>query len=151
MKITHRIPWNAPYAYTEIEYEDTDENVALAEAIEEARVAEALAFPAAAQRAPYEPGEPERVADPEDNRQPARRVAQRAPGGPQQAGNAYGVVLTCPIHPGAVLQPSVKNKNMDWIDELGRDIPASWFHTGPDGKSCSTYQSKAVWPQAASR
>jgi hypothetical protein len=68
-------------------------------------------------------------------------------GGPRKAGNPYGVTLYCPKHPNEELIPSTLNKDMDEveIDGVMKAIPASWWHTGPDKKSCSTYQSKAIW------
>jgi hypothetical protein len=61
----------------------------------------------------------------------------------QQQG--YPMRLECPKHQGEELRPSVRNKEMDYIDQIDMEIPASWFHTGPDGKSCSSYQSAAIW------
>src|SRR3990167_5626332 len=61
------------------------------------------------------PRETERVADPEDNRVRPPQGAQQAPQRQQGASNPYGVTLRCPEH-GDILRPSVKNKNMDYIE-----------------------------------
>lgn len=74
-----------------------------------------------------------------------RAPRQRAPArqARQQQQRDYGVTLQCPEH-GATLQPSLKNKTMDVDEETGREIPASWWHTTEDGKSCSVWRSRAV-------
>lgn len=111
---------------------------------------------------PPEPDAPRPPQRPQGAPQPGTRPMAGATGngsGQRSAThqpNAYGVTLYCPIHEGAVLAPSVRNKNMDYVESIEREIPASWFHTGPDGKSCSTYQSRAIWgpvvaPAAAAR
>jgi hypothetical protein len=89
---------------------------------------------------------PPSYAPPPSNPAPARPQGGSRPSqGPQNGGNNYGVRLLCGEHGNAELRPSVKNKNMDYIEDLGRAIPASWFHTTPDGKTHTVYQSKAVW------
>ena len=78
-----------------------------------------------------------------DSQGPHREIRQ--PGRPQQPqGNRWGITLLCPEHR-VELVPSVKNRTMDFIDELGQEIPASWFHKLADGKSHSVYQTKAIW------
>lgn len=71
--------------------------------------------------------------------QPLPRPSSAAPaqGRPSQA----GVTFKCPEH-GDELRPSVRNKTMDYVEELGMELPASWFHSGPDGRTCSVYLSR---------
>lgn len=112
---------------------------------------------------PPEPDAPRPQQRPQQAAQPPQQTrsgngngsAQGRTGGAQ---NAYGVTLYCPRPEcdQAVLAPSVKNKNMDFVESIQREIPASWWHTDADGKSCSTYQSRAIWgpvvaPAAAAR
>jgi hypothetical protein len=100
-----------------------------------------------ANRSAADPGPPPAdYAPPPSNPAPVRPQGGSRPSqGPQNGGNNYGVRLLCGEHGNAELRPSVKNKNMDFIEDLGREIPASWFHTTPDGKTHTVYQSKAVW------
>lgn len=65
--------------------------------------------------------------------------------GSAQAGNQWG--FYCQQH-NADLMPSVKNKTVEWDDAVQAEVPASWFHTLPDGKSCSVWRSKAGIRQA---
>lgn len=88
-------------------------------------------------REPY----PERNDAPRGRQEP-RQGGSRPSGG--QTANRYGITLKCPDH-GDVLVPSTRNKDMDWIEDIGKEIPASWFHSLPDGKTHTVYQSKAVW------
>jgi hypothetical protein len=118
------------------------------EQIEKFRQAHANAFSeAVSEAAPSGPPPPSTV-PPWQPPQAAQRPQNAAPaqrGQQQNGGNSYGVTLLCGEHDNAQLRPSVKNKDMDFIDDLGREIPASWFHTLPDGKTHTVYQSKAVW------
>jgi len=148
-RITHRIPWRAPYGYSEVVYE-TGEAVDFAALALDAVTMEdshAAYLQKDEPPAPERHGEPEyddRDAPPRDDRREAPRGSQRPQQGRGGDSNQYGITLKCPDH-GAILRPSVRNKNMDYIEDLGKEIPASWFHTGPDGRTCSVYQSRAEW------
>ena len=74
---------------------------------------------------------------------PAPQQQQRpAPAQGAQTGNLPKML--CPKHPGAVLMPSVRNKNVDWDEATKQNIAASWFHKDEQGQSCSVWQSQAV-------
>ena len=74
--------------------------------------------------------------------QPSTPQTQQARPAPAQGGNLPKML--CPKHPGAVLMPSLRNKNTDFDEALGVDIPASWFHKDEQGASCSVWQSQAI-------
>src|SRR5262249_28629936 len=151
----HRIPWRMPYGYTEVTYE-AGESVDFARLALEAVTMEdsyraTLADDAQSTDEPQYDGDPgpqeappafvrPTNSAPRQTARPSTHGGSRG-GGSGDTSNPYGVTLRCPEH-GDILRPSVRNKDMDWIEELGKEIPASWFHTGPDGKTCSVYQSR---------
>ncbi len=67
-------------------------------------------------------------------------------GAPQ---NGAGYKMFCPDHTDgggnrAELRPSGKNKNVDFDEELGKEIPASWYHSLVEGGTHSVWRSGAI-------
>lgn len=86
--------------------------------------------------------EPPHPADARSESQPARRPQQGRNGG-KPGGAQFGVRVTCMEH-NADCRPSMKNKTIEFDEGVGKDIPASWFHSLGEGQgTCSVWRSRA--------